>query len=108
MTKYVFDIDGTICNTLGNDYYNSQPILNRIEQVNLLFEEGHRIIFHTARGMGSSGENVEIANSLWRDLTLRQLKQWNVKYHALFFGKPSGDLYIDDKGLSDVLFFNNS
>ena len=32
-------------------------------------------------------------------LTLRQLKKWNVKYHKIYFGKPSYDLFIDDKAL---------
>ncbi len=38
-------------------------------------------------------------------MTEKQLKEWNVKYHALFLGKPAGDLYIDDKGIRDIDFF---
>ena len=37
-------------------------------------------------------------------MTLKQLKKWDVKYHKLIFGKPSFDLYIDDK----VLFFKDN
>ena len=37
-------------------------------------------------------------------MTLKQLKKWNVKYHKLVFGKPSFDLYIDDK----TLFFKDN
>ena len=32
-------------------------------------------------------------------MTMKQLKKWNVKHHKLIFGKPSSDLYIDDKAL---------
>ena len=34
-----------------------------------------------------------------RKMTLNQLKKWNVKYHKIFFGKPSTDFYVDDKNL---------
>ena len=30
-------------------------------------------------------------------MTLNQLNKWNLKYHKLIFGKPSFDLYVDDK-----------
>ena len=32
-------------------------------------------------------------------MTLKQLKKCDIKYHKLIFGKPSFDLYIDDKAL---------
>ena len=31
--------------------------------------------------------------------TQNQLKNWNVNYHKLIFGKPSYDLVIDDKSI---------
>ena len=40
-------------------------------------------------------------------LTKNQLETWGVKYHKLFMGKPSGDLYVDDKGVKDEHFFGN-
>ena len=39
--------------------------------------------------------------------TAKQLKEWGVKYHRLFLGKPAGDIYIDDKGIKDEDFFEN-
>ena len=33
----------------------------------------------------------------WEDLTSKQLKEWNVKYHDVKFKKPLFDLFIDDK-----------
>jgi|TARA_R110002020_G_C15822171_1_gene733265 hypothetical protein len=104
---YVFDIDGTICYTNGGDYEESVPRRDRIEKINKLYEEGNRIIFHTARGMGRSNNCISFAIESYREFTENQLEEWGVKYHALFLGKPSGDIYIDDKGIIDEDFFAN-
>lgn len=58
---YVFDIDGTICDTQGSDYKNSQPIYSRIDEVNRLYNDGNTIIFFTARGMGRHKNNAGLA-----------------------------------------------
>lgn len=104
---YVFDIDGTICITRDSDYQNSQPIPERIKFINTLYDEGHQIVFLTARGMGRTKNSIEGAYSLFEKLTHKQLQQWGVKYHQLFLGKPAGDIYIDDKGIKDEDFFTN-
>ena len=46
------------------------------------------------------------ANYDLKNLTENQLREWGVKYHYLFLGKPAGDIYIDDKGMQDKIFFN--
>lgn len=56
--------------------------------------------------MGSSGNDVELAKSKWFDFTKRQLEEWGVCYHGLFLGKPAADQYIDDKGVSPLVFFD--
>lgn len=104
---YVFDIDGTICNTEGSDYENSTPKQARINKVNNLYEEGHTVIMQTARGMGRTENNQELAIKILYNFTQSQLDDWGVKYHQLFLGKPAGDYYIDDKGISDKEFFND-
>jgi hypothetical protein len=105
MKKYVFDIDGTICSLTDGNYLEAEPWLERIRLINNLYDEGNYIVFQTARGMGSSGNNVEIAKEKWEAITKTQLNNWKVKYHLLFMGKPSGDIYIDDKAISDKNFF---
>ncbi len=104
---YVFDIDGTICHTEDSDYENSTPYLDRIEKVNKLYDEGHTIIFHTARGMGRYKNNSTLAWPEFYLPTVRQLQSWGVKFHQVFLGKPSGDIYIDDKGEKDEDFFTD-
>ena len=106
--KYVFDIDGTICDKNENDDYDkSFPYLERIRTINKLYDEGVTIVFHTARGMGRHNNNARLAIQEFYSLTEAQLGEWGVKYHQLILGKPSGDLYIDDKGVKDGEFFIN-
>ena len=103
---YVFDIDGTICTLTQSNYENAKPIQERIERVNSLYDDGHTILFQTARGMGRSSNSAAYANTAFYALTKEQLDSWGVKYHGLFLGKPAGDIYIDDKGCKDEDFFS--
>lgn len=107
MKTYVFDIDGTICSNTRGDYESAKPHMSRIHKINSLYDQGAQIIFLTARGMGSNANNIQIAKNKWEELTKEQLREWGVKYHLLFMGKPAGDLYIDDKGTKDTDFFND-
>lgn len=93
---YCFDIDGTICRTSDANYLNSVPFPDRIDRVNELFENGHEIIFFTARG---STTGID-----WSDQTERQLKEWGVKFHRLILGKPQADLFIDDLAVNSEHF----
>ena len=104
---YVFDIDGTICTNTNGKYEEATPFKDRIEKINKLYEEGNKIIFLTARGMGRSGNSAAYAYSAFYDFTRNQLLDWGVKFSGLYLGKPSGDIYIDDKGMKDENFFGN-
>jgi len=101
--KYVIDIDGTICTNTEGKYAEALPHRDRIEMINLLYDKGHRIVYFTARGMGTSGEDVSSANLMWYEFTKNQLRSWNAKFHDLIVGKPSADYYVDDRmiGISD-------
>ncbi len=103
--RYVFDIDGTICNNTYGAYKTAKPFENRIKQVNKLYEEGNTIVFFTARGMGSMDGNVEKVYKKYYDFTYQQLMGWGVRFHELILGKPSADLYVDDKGVKDEDYF---
>ena len=91
------DIDSTICNTTKNYYASSTPKKNVINFINKLYSKGYVIKLYTARGMGRSKDNKKLAEKKFKKLTIKQLKLWKVKYHSIFFGKPSADLYVDDK-----------
>ena len=92
-----FDIDNIICKTVNNRYINSKPNMKVINLINSLFEKGHTIKIFTARFMGRNNENITKAKKQGYNLTKKQLKKWNLKYHKLIFGKPSYDIFIDDK-----------
>jgi CMP-N,N'-diacetyllegionaminic acid synthase len=95
------DIDDTICrNELLDDeldYSKATPIKDAIKKANNLFDDGHMIIYWTARGTVSGID--------WRDITIKQFKDWGVKYHELKFGKPNYDLFIDDKVINSNTYF---
>lgn len=95
--KYIVDIDGTICNNTNGDYANAKPYTKRIDYFNKLYDMGNEIHYWTARGSGSGKD--------WKDVTLQQLTDWGVKYNTANTGKPSYDIWIDDKALNADEFF---
>lgn len=105
--KYVVDIDGTVCSVTDGKYEDAVPNEGRIDKINKLYDEGNQIIYLTARGMGRSGNNADLAKRMFYELTKNQLDRWGCKYHKLFLGKPSGDYYIDDKGMNANEFFGD-
>ena len=99
MIIYV-DIDETICNTPPNrDYEKSTPIVENIEKINTLYDEGHTIIYWTARGGSSGADHTKI--------TQKQIKEWGAKNHAIKLGKPSYDMFICDKAINSNTFFED-
>jgi hypothetical protein len=94
-----FDLDDTLCKTIKNNYHKSIPIKKNITVLNKLYESGYEIKIFTSRFMGRSKEKSSKAKKMGYNLTVRQLKKWNIKYHKLIFGKPSYDMIVDDKAL---------
>ncbi len=94
-----FDLDNTLCRTPGNSYNLSKPIKKNIKLVNLLYKKGYYIKIFTARFMGRSNQNKILAQKKANSMTINQLKKWKVNYHEVIFGKPSYDIFVDDKSL---------
>lgn len=98
------DIDDTICYYENNEniqknYNNAKPYHERIKKINNLYNDGSIIIYWTARGT-LTGIN-------WFEITYNQLKSWGCLFHELRMGKPSYDLFIDDKNINSNDFFLN-
>ena len=93
MVIYV-DIDETICNNEEDrNYANAVPIPANIKKINKLYQQGHKVVYWTARGATTGID--------WREVTERQLKTWGANYSSLEIGnKPYFDLLIDDKAFS--------
>ena len=99
MVIYV-DIDHTICETdTSLDYEQAVPWKENIDKVNQLFDDGHTIVYWTARG---SGTGID-----WRDVTEKQFEKWGVKYHKLILKKPLYNIFIDDRNINTDNFFEN-
>lgn len=105
--KYVIDIDGTLCSKNEINYSMAVPFTDRIKKINELYDQGNHITLFTARGMNTYNGNIKEVYLHYYDFTIDQLKKWEVKYHILIMGKPSGDFYIDDKGINADEFFTN-
>ena len=93
------DIDDTICKLPkdSHDYSEAVPIYDRIAKMNDLYNQGHTIIYWTARGTKSGMD--------WRSITVKQFNKWLVKYNQIIFGKPVYDLFIDDKNINSDEYF---
>jgi len=96
MSVYCFDIDGTICEQVADDYSRAVPKIDRIKKINELAAMGHTIKIFTARGSKSGID--------WHLATINQLDSWGLIYHELIMGKPHADLYVDDKGVHSEAF----
>lgn len=93
----VVDIDGVIATGTIEEVYSKEagwayekckPIKPGIAVLSLLKDRGVRIILHTSRW---SEED--------RTATINWLAKYEVPYDELIMDKPSGDIYVDDKGL---------
>lgn len=91
MPKIIYvDIDETICETpKPRNYFEAKPIQKNIDKINKLYDDGHTIVYWTARG---SRTKIN-----WYDLTKNQLNEWGAKHHELYVDKPYYDEFIDDK-----------
>ena len=89
--RYAIDIDNTLVVTKNSDYINCFPIQHRIDHVNKLYDEGNIIYLFTARGSASGKDYTEF--------TIKQMKNFGVKFHKVIFGKPDVDVFIDDKAI---------
>ena len=89
MIIYV-DIDETICEYSGErNYPDAIPVNENIKKINKLYDDGHTVIYWTARGA--------ITKIDWTELTKKQLALWGAKFHELKLNKPHYDLLICDK-----------
>lgn len=88
------DIDGILTletEGFGEEVYrNRTPLMENIRFINGLYEKGHHIILYSSRYKED------------RQVTVRWLRRYKVKYHELILGKLQYDFLIDDKAVSIV------
>lgn len=89
--KYLVDIDGIICHN-GDHSQFATPIilLDNIRRINELYDQGNEIVMYSARHYNDAF------------VTRSMLDKAELRYHSLLLGKPSADVYIDDKAINFV------
>mmetsp|Transcript_23333 Transcript_23333/g.41280 ORF Transcript_23333/g.41280 Transcript_23333/m.41280 type:complete len:131 (-) Transcript_23333:349-741(-) len=98
--RWCFDLDSLMTAPKTPGEYDSCEILPRIQDfLNARYNDGYYIIIQSSRGMELCGYNKSIAIGKFAEISLRQLREFKVKYHEVSFDKPAADFFIDDKGL---------
>ena len=98
---FVFDLDLTLCT--GKPYATAEPLTGAVEICQRLRSDGHIVIIQTARGMGTAEGNPGVARANIAKLTLDRLERWGLEYDEIYFGKPSADIYVDDKACCSIM-----
>lgn len=88
-----FDLDGVLAGLVPDgEYARAEPLQAGIALARRLHEAGNRIVVYTARGSATGRD--------WTEVTREQLHRWGVPHHAIHFGKPAADYYVDDRMIS--------
>lgn len=101
---WIFDLDQTLVTLprIPGDYSTCLAIPATIALVRRLFADGDHIVIHTARGMLSYKGDVASIQRRLGPITRASLCDLDIPYHELIFGKPHGDVYVDDKSVNPV------
>lgn len=97
----VYDLDKTLCEKKRSDqtYKDVNPLIDNINILNNLHNLGAEIIIETARNMLTQhNDESKVIQNVGLD-TLNWLKNNNIQYDGIKFGKTCGTCYIDDKAL---------
>jgi len=100
--RIVFDLDGVICKLKkpNETYLEVKPNEDVISKMKEWKKEGHYLIIHTGRHMRTCDGNVTEVIKKIGSVTTEWLKKWNVPFDEIHYGKPYGDVYIDDLGIT--------
>ena len=100
--RIVLDLDGVICSLKkpNETYLEVQPNEDVISKMREWKKEGHYLIIHTGRHMRTcDGDIAEVIKKIG-PVTTEWVKKWNVPFDEMHYGKPYGDVYIDDLGIT--------
>ena len=107
--RICFDLDNTIVTypTISGDYSTVKPINNIINLIRKLKEDNHTIIIYTARRMKTHNNNIGACLADIGEITFKTLKDFNIPYDEIIFGKPIADIYIDDRSINPYKYNMN-
>ena len=102
----VFDIDATLGRCENHEYHSAtviEPIANKLRK---LHAEGYQIVLYSARGSTSRNGDMKRIETEVRPEVELWLRNNNIPYDELRFGKPLGAIYIDDKSCDLATFLS--
>lgn len=97
--RIIIDLDGTICEIkkVNQTYDEVKLIPGALQKLRELKANNHYLIIQTARNMKTQQANLGRVVKNVGKITLDWLEKHEVPYDEIYFGKPNGDLYIDDR-----------
>lgn len=95
--RLIFDFDGVLCVFGAKDYSQAVPYEISINQINRLSAEGWYIVIFTARYMARCNGNIGEAKLRGQEEAETWLRKFGVNFNEVILGKPSGDIYVDDR-----------
>jgi len=99
--RLIIDLDGVICPVKKpeQDYSDLMPLPGAVERLRELKKAGHHIVIMTARHMATCESNVGKVMKRMGKLTFDWLDKYDIEYDEVYFGKPNGEVYIDDRAI---------
>jgi len=99
--RIVIDLDGVICEIKkeNQSYVDLKPIPGSKEKISELRTKGHYIIISSSRHMATCNGNVGKLMKKIGKITLDWLEKYDIEYDEIYFGKPNGEVYIDDRAI---------
>lgn len=98
--RLVIDLDDTISVHYNRDFEHARPVMETIEKIRQMKQDGWEIVVYSARGQNSCKGDLALIEQRNREQVERWLRGHKVPFDELRFGKPLGDVYVDDKGIS--------
>lgn len=105
--RFVVDYDGVVTKGVHKILKEDVELnVDVVQKINHYYDKGCHITIYTSRGALSCDGDIVKIEKTYRNMIETTLRNGGVKYHELVFGKVSGDVYIDDLGLSPQQFIN--
>ena len=100
--KVVFDIDDVIAMGFNHTKHDEKVVNSLVvdKMKSIKSELNAKIVLHTSRGSISCNGDLQLIEKNILPNLVEWLKDNEVPYDEIVFGKPLADLYVDDKGMN--------
>jgi hypothetical protein len=96
---FCFDVDGVLAEDAGGkEYAERLPIPEGVALLKRVKKAGHEVVIQTARYMSKCDGDPKRASEYGYSELCRWLAQHEIPFDAVYFGKASAHVYVDDRG----------